>query len=136
MDEAFPSCIPEPQTQRLTLLRALADSLEQAKSALATTTPAKLEFHSARQQELCRQLRSLATGTPAGGQPGTLTRLAEDVQETARRVADLNRKYAALLRRRRRTVDIFCRVLASSGTTYPAPNAVGTGDGLGAKLRG
>jgi len=120
MTQPSPSFIHELLTQRLGLLRALAGSLEQAQASLATTTPETLDRHTARQQELCRQLRSLASGfseprsRPHAG-------LADDLQLAAKRVGDLNRKYAALLRRKRRTVDIFCRVLASSGTTYPAP---------------
>jgi hypothetical protein len=121
MAQPAPSSIHEPQAQRLTLLRALADSLEQAQAGLATTTPATLDQHTAQQWDLCRRLRALSPGPPDGGEAQTHAGLAGDLQQTARRVADLNRKYAALLRRRRRTVDIFCRVLASSGTTYPAP---------------
>jgi hypothetical protein len=115
------SSIPELLAQRLALLGALADSLEEAQAALTTATPAKLDQHTARQRELCRQLCGLASGVPDGGQAQMHSGLANDLQATARRVADLNRKYAALMRRRRRTVDIFCLVLASSGTTYPAP---------------
>jgi hypothetical protein len=120
MAEAFLSP-HERKIQRLELLRQLAGSLDLSQAALATTTPAKLDHHTARQQELCRELRALAHGFPDEAQAQTPSRLADDLQETARRVRDLNRKYAALLRRRQRTVDIFCRVLASSGTTYPAP---------------
>ncbi|MFZ0284596.1 MAG: hypothetical protein WAL32_05155 [Terriglobales bacterium] len=121
MTEPSLSSVHEPSTQRLALLSALADSLEQSQAALATTTPAKLDQHTARQQELCRQLRRLAIRFPEGTRTLIHPRLADDLQQTVGRVRDLNRKYAALLRRRRRTVDIFCRVLASSGTTYPAP---------------
>lgn len=107
--------------QRLALLRQLAGSFELAQGALATTTPANLDHHTARQQELCRELQALAAEFVGGAQAPALSRLANDLQETTRRVANLSRLYGALLRRRRRTVDIFCRVLASSGTTYPAP---------------
>jgi hypothetical protein len=104
-------------TQRLELLRALAESLEQAHAELATTTPQRLDRQSCWQRQLCWQLR-----TPASGFPGEADlQLANEVQGTAQHVAELNRKYAALLRRRRRTVDIFCRVLMNCGTTYPAP---------------
>ena len=125
----------EVLTQRLGLLHLLADSLEQAQAALATATAEKLDHHTARQQELCGQLCSRAAGfselksrTPAG--------LANDLQVAARRVGDLNRLYAALLQRRRRTVDIFCRVLASSGTTYPAPQALFRPHLQGARAKG
>jgi hypothetical protein len=128
MASTSPPFLDELLTRRLGLLRAVADSLEQAQAALATTTPEKLDRHSARQRELCAQLCALATGLPDGPYTRTYAGLANDLQETARRVADLNRKYAALLRRRRRTVDIFCRVLASSGTTYPAPKVLSRAD--------
>ena len=113
--------LPELLIQRLALLRVLADSLERSRVELMTTTPAKLDQQTTRQRELCRQLCALAVEFPVRGYVRTHAGLANDLQETARRVAELNRKYAALLRRKRRTVDIFCRVLASSGTTYPAP---------------
>ena len=45
----------------------------------------------------------------------------EELAEVERKVAQLNRRYDALLRRARRTVDIFCRVLANSALTYPPP---------------
>jgi hypothetical protein len=110
-------------SQRLGLLRQLAESLEQAQSSLATATPAKLDLHSARQRDLCRALSSLGHGPHQEDQVEIDSGLADDLQVLARQVATLNRKYAAQLRRRRRTVDIFCRVLASSGTTYPPPGA-------------
>lgn len=110
-------------SQRLGLLRQLAESLEQAQSSLAAATPAKLDFHTARQRDLCRELHSLEPGFNEKGRVETDSWLADDLREAARQVANLNRKYAAQLRRRRRTVDIFCRVLASSGTTYPPPGA-------------
>jgi hypothetical protein len=120
MTQPSPSFVHELLTERLDLLRALAGSLEQAQASLATATPEKLDQYTARQQELCRQLRSLAAGfSELKSRP--YPALEDDLQATARRVGDLNRKYAALLRRKRRTVDISCRVLASSGTTYPAP---------------
>jgi hypothetical protein len=130
------SPIPEVLTQRLALLRALADSLEEAQAALTTTAPGILDQHTARQRELCRRLRALATGLPDGAKDWTHDGLANDLQETARRVANLSRKYAALLRRRRRTVDIFCRVLASSGTTYPEPKLLSSPDLVGMRPKG
>ena len=123
MAQASPSSIHELVMQGLGLLRALADSLEQAQAALATTTAQGLDQHTARQRELCRELCALAAGAPDELRIPIPARLADDLQAAARRVAVRNRFYGALLRRRRRTVDIFCRVLANSGTTYPAPKA-------------
>lgn len=106
---------------RLELLRALADSLQPAESLRAMASGERLLQHSARQRELCRELHALVERWAGGA--GEAGEGAEDLQEAVRRVRELNRNYAALLRRRRRTVDIFCRVLASAGTTYPAPPA-------------
>ena len=136
MPPTSPFSIHELLIERLALLRALADSLSQAQVALAQTTPQELNQHTARQQELCRQLRSLATGIPGGAPSRMHAGLADDLQLVTRRVGDLNHKYAALLRRWRRTVDIFCRVLASSGTTYPAPKQYFRPDVEGTRSKG
>jgi hypothetical protein len=124
MAQPSPYFIQELLTQRLGLLRALAESLDHAQAALVAITPEKLNCHTAQQRELCRQLRALSTGFRDESSDAIPAGLANHVQQTARLVADLNRRYAALLRRRRRTVDIFCRVLATSGITYPAPRVL------------
>jgi hypothetical protein len=136
MAQASTSPTHELLMQRLELLRALADSLEEAQAGLATTTPERLDQQTARQREICCQLGALAGGVGEEWGIPTDARLADDLQETARRVAELNRFYGALLRRRRRTVDIFCRVLASSGTTYPAPKLVSRPSAKVARLKG
>ncbi|HUI77601.1 MAG TPA: hypothetical protein VLY24_06780 [Bryobacteraceae bacterium] len=128
--------MPELLRRRLGLLRGLADSLEQAQAALAGITPETLDHHTARQRELCRESCALAAAAPVELQIRMPAGLDDDVQVAARRVADLNRFYGALLRRRRRTVDIFCRVLRSSGTTYPAPTPPAHPHGKGIRAKG
>ena len=108
----------------LGLLRTLADSLEEAESALAATSYERLLQNTARHRELCCEVRVLALACQEETRISSHAGLAEDLHAAARRVGELNRKYSALLRHRRRTVDIFCRVLANSGTTYPAPKAL------------
>jgi len=135
MPAASPS-LHEYMNQRLALLGELAGSLELARAALAATTAVKLDSHTVRQQELCRELRTLDRSFFAEAPDSRPSGLADDLQAAVRRVAELNRKYAALLRRRRRTVDIFCRVLASSGTTYPAPKLLFQPSGDGARTKG
>lgn len=106
---------------RVDLLRELADSLERAHAAVEQSDLPQLSSQTARQQELCARLRQLS-----GLRPLTEDRsdaLREELTEVAESVARLTRRYAALLRRARRTVDIFCRVLANSALTYPAPPA-------------
>jgi len=113
--------------ERLARLRELAQSLERAQAALRARDLPGIRRQTALQHDLCARLRQLP-GTPApspkspqvprenGGADGE-----RDLAEAARTVAQLNRSYSALLRRSRRTVDIFCRVLATSALTYPPP---------------
>jgi len=113
--------------ERLARLRELAQSLERAQAALLARDLSGIRRQTALQYELCMRLRQ-PRGNPAqsrtspqlpmGNGDGASER---DLAEAARTVSRLNRNYAALLRRSLRTVDIFCRVLATSALTYPPP---------------
>jgi len=129
-----PDCSPgdEACKARVDLLRELADSLERAHAAVVGSDLSEIKHQTACQQELCARLRQLPaelvrplTSWLPGGQPppvgGRNQVLLEELAEVERKVAQLNRRYEALLRRARRTVDIFCRVLVSSALTYPPP---------------
>jgi hypothetical protein len=120
--------------RRLRLMRELADSLERAQAAVLESDPGQVSAQTTRQRELCAELRRLASElTPeqvpspvkdtAGFMPARARRraLLIELAEVEPQVACLNRAYDALLRRARRTVDIFCRVLANSGATYIPP---------------
>jgi len=134
-------------TQRLALMRELADSLQQVQSAVVRSDLRGIEGHTARQQKLCAALRQLAGEAPApplgdatreesrtritwaklpeAAAPAEVrerwVRLTEDLTAVEMRVSDLNRVYGALLRRAQRTLRIFLRLLASSGNTYTPP---------------
>lgn len=120
---------------RLDLLRQLADSLERAHAAVVRSDLFEITRQTACQQVLCGRLRQLpAEGlrTQPGGLPavrGGNQVLREELAKVERKVAQLNRRYEALLRRARRTVDIFCRVLANSALTYPPPRVQTSGPG-------
>jgi len=122
----------------LVLLRELANSLECAQVAVAESDVRQIKFQTARQRDLCEKLRplrmqpvpcqdlpklarrQLENEKPAGmGERGPA--LAAELAEVEMKVAHLNRSYEALLRRARRTIDIFCRVLANSALTYAPP---------------
>ena len=106
--------------QRLGLLRELAGSLESAQAAVLRSDLAEMNLQTARQHELCAALRPAVGG--GSSVPGERwSRLLRESANMEMRVARLNREYGALLRRARRTVDIFCRVLANSETTYVPP---------------
>jgi hypothetical protein len=114
---------------RIDLLRQLAHSLELGQAAVVGSDLGEITRQTAQQRELCAKLRQLPADpvrTQASGFPGALVRdrneaWGEELAAVATKVALLNRRYEALLRRARRTVDIFCRVLAHSALTYPSP---------------
>jgi hypothetical protein len=129
--------------RRLTLMRELASSLERAYAAVAKADLGAMSSETANEETLCEQLcqiiprlpQSLSTATEARktrtgpeqlpeGPSSACERwsiLLRHLKDVETRIAQLNRAYGALLRRARRTVDIFCRVLAHSGITYPSP---------------
>ena len=120
-----PSSAYELLEQQLTLWRSLAVSLEHARKAVLQSNLEVLRFQTARQQEICEGLRRLEKSKPLGGHPippGERRKsLEEELQRVEAQVAHLNLAYGALLRRARRTVGIFCRVLASAAVTYTPP---------------
>lgn len=110
MDGTLPATL-DAQRLRLALLRELGQSLAKSQSAVLSFDLERFESETVRQTGLCRELARL-----------------EKVQSAEQRAAEAGlryqvRLYAALLRRVRRTVEIFCRVLSSSGVTYSVPGA-------------
>jgi hypothetical protein len=144
MDENLSSA-NEFLERQIALMRELAGSLERAQVALFNSDVAQVGVQTILQQRLCEELQQLAGKfslkpsfpahmiTPTHqANVATLDPFAErqrfllsELREIGKQVEGLNRHYSALLRRARRTVDIFCRVLANSGITYlpPSPQA-------------
>jgi len=127
--DAEPSANNEPWTACVRWLEELGDSLERAHAAVVGSDLAEIRRQTARQEKLCGKLRqhrrepAVAPASPVpGGRAGRVV-MPEELAAVESRVADLNRRYEALLRRARRTIDIFCRVLANSALTYPPPRA-------------
>ena len=139
MDQAL-SSTNEALEKQIMLLRELVGSLERAQAAVLSSDAGYLNIQTLKQHALCGELRrwgseppllasshaQLVASTEAAATP--MDPLAEhprsllaELGELGKRAERLNREYAALLRRARRTVDIFCRVLASSGITYVPP---------------
>jgi hypothetical protein len=127
-------------------MRELANSLEQVQPAVVRSDLRGIEGHTARQRELCqtlRQLESEAQALPLRNRIADRSRnqkiwarpddavcpqvrqrwktLAQELTQVETQVAQLNRVYAALLRRVQRTLQIFVRVLESSANTYVPP---------------
>ena len=132
MDQRRPT---GPIEVRLALLQELAQSLSCAQLAIVRSDFGEIKTQTARQLDLCLRLRAHGVPPPdllntqksrreteTRDRPGECSdALAKQLGEMEIRVARLNRSYAALLRRARRTVDIFCRVLTDSAATYAPP---------------
>ena len=124
--DAEPSDHNEPWTARVRCLEELGDSLKRAHAAVVGSDLAEIRRQTARQEELCGKLRRFRRDPPAvipARARAPDVAMLEKLAAVESRVADLNRRYEALLRRARRTVDIFCRILANSALTYPPPRA-------------
>lgn len=115
----------QPLEQRLRLLRQLASSLECARAAVLGSDLVELTLQTARQRELCAALRQVE-GEASVAPRERWNRLRQESAQMEKRVSHLNREYGALLARARRTVDIFCRVLANSEITYLPPKREST----------
>jgi flagellar biosynthesis/type III secretory pathway chaperone len=107
--------------RRLGQMRELAGVIEQAQVAVVMRDLRGIERLTARQQELCNLLRAREAQTTFGCHSQRQSVSPDELVAAAKQVRDLNRAHAALLRRVRRTVNIFCRVLASSAVTYAPP---------------
>jgi hypothetical protein len=126
--------------QRIGLMRELGHSLEQARAAILNSDLAELGAQTMRQSELCERWRLLVSKLSVDLSPPPTCAVPKshgaadpsnhserrrallvELAEVEARVNNLNLAYGALLRRARRTVDIFCRVLANSGVTYAQP---------------
>jgi len=138
-----PSSANDFLERQVTLMRELASSLERAQAAVLNSDVVQVGAQTILQQKLCAELQQLAG--KISPEHSSLARmvmpahpsdaatlypsaqrqqsLLTEVREAGNRVEGLNRDYAALLRRARRTVDIFCRVLANSGVTYLPPRS-------------
>src|ERR1700733_1010224 len=127
MDQEIMAAI-EWGNQRLDLLRELASSLQLAQAAVVRSDLRGVDSQTERQRELCDVLRQLGSAAfllpeSAGGRsrkqntqaqlaeiglaPGVGQRwqvLAQDLRQVEMQVDQLNRVYAALLRRAQRTL--------------------------------
>jgi flagellar biosynthesis/type III secretory pathway chaperone len=133
--------------RRLALMRELTVSLDQAQSTVVRSDLAGINGYTMRQGEICEALRQLefealqhppcttvtsrSRNHKVGMQlPGDTISpliqqrwkmLAQELNQVEMRANHLNQVYGALLRRARRTVQIFNRVLESSAITYAPP---------------
>jgi hypothetical protein len=122
----------EQRKPRIALLYELAAAFEDAQPAMVRCDIQKIQQHAARQHQLCRALLRLHENGPQAPAAGRAQQdedlLALELEAMQARVRHLGRVQAALLRRSRRAMQIFARLLASSAVTY-APPAASAEDG-------
>lgn len=118
--------------KRLSLLRELAVTLAEAQTAVLRSDLGEIKRCTQEQQHICAALRQIENRSALSddGQRAESELSGEEliaqVQQAAARARHLNRIYLALLRRARRTVDVFCHVLAASAITYAPPRPTQT----------
>lgn len=111
---------------RLELMKRLANSLEQAAGALLQPDLARLHVLSSEQQQICRELLGENSQPSRDEWSQCRHELLREIRQAEAAVHKLNKVYGALLRRSRRTLDIFARAVLSSQPTY-APDSNGEG---------
>jgi hypothetical protein len=133
--------------RRLATLRMLAADLDESRSAYVTLDLRAMHQHTARQENLCSEIRMLDTelqnmkdrlrGLAAAGEmPATLGELEAQLDPMSARqlhlllgglkaiqvdVRRLSRVHSELLRRSRRSVNVLLNFLAHYSGTYPVP---------------
>ncbi len=116
------------------VMQELAASLNRACQAVVQSDLERLKFETGRQRNLTLGLATLIDSVKPiskAAEVGNVDQVAfggregnswsEQLRELEGRVQTLNRDYAILLRRARRTVDIFCRLLNDSSVVYSPP---------------
>ena len=119
---------------QLSLLDALAQSLNESQAALLAADLAGFEAHTRQQWQLCQALQREKIG-PAPVSRDAETRsgqsshsvhsaqrldLESQVRIMENRVRQLNRVHACLLRRAQKSLAVFRHILASQSATYVA----------------
>jgi len=120
----------EQLTIRLSILHDLVDALLKAQSAIALSDLQNMELHIAQQRRLCHALMDLGTLSPQPSVAPVLrwNKLVLELKETEHYALHLGRVQSALLRRTRRGLDLFSRLLASTALTY-TPSMIAPGMG-------
>jgi len=102
-------------TERLARLRALSQQLSSAISAIERNDLVQLQSSVAAQESLCCEL----TGVPWPLSPlATESALLDGIRATQMELAQLNRVYAAVLRRAQRSAALMTAVYRSFGQGY------------------
>lgn len=114
------SSLAELLEHRLILMYELARSLERSHAAVLQSDIEQICAQTFQQQRICSELHRIGR-TEGAGKVCKHPQLAAKLRQIENEITRLNLIYAALLRRARRTLDIFCRVLKNSDITYVAP---------------
>jgi hypothetical protein len=120
----------QEQLEHLAQVHALAQAVSSAISAIEKNDLQKFEIHLAAQESICNRLSG-----PRWMLPSTATRegvdgesldaqLLQEIRQAYVALAQLNRVYAALLKRARRSVELIIALYRSHGEGYdrgPSP---------------
>ena len=129
--------------RRIRVLQQLASSLATAQAAVLHHDLNGIDLENTSQREICEALQqweaeAVTSGCAIGEAPLGRTlqldippaspalqerwrTLARELAQVETKVRELGRVHAAMLRRARRTIEIFARAFASSAATYSPP---------------
>jgi hypothetical protein len=101
-------------------VRALSREIESALAAIENNDLSRLQFHIAAQEELCHELLPVAHGSVSsthGNEPGARTP-DQEMRQAYKELAQLNRIYAAVLKRARKTAALMAAIYRAHRQGY------------------
>ena len=117
--------------RRLQLMQEIAVALERGLVPMASLDLRHIEQETAHQMQVCsdfkrlnEQMRSLASdhaGLEGANSADSRRRMIDECRKVEAKVRELNRAYAALLRRAWQSLNIASNLLANQAITYEQP---------------
>ncbi len=108
------------QLQRLSQVRALSREIKSALAAIGSNDLTQLQFHIAAQEKLCHELLPISDGPASsshGNEPAAHTP-DQEIRQAYKELAQLNRIYAAVLKRARKTVALTAAIYRAHRQGY------------------
>ena len=110
--------------ERLAQVHALLQAVASAISAIEKNDLRQFESHLAVQETICNQLSATKWTPPSAATAGAVSgenpdaQLLQEIRQAHVALAQLNRVYAALLKRARRSVELLAALYRSHGEGY------------------
>jgi hypothetical protein len=119
------------QLEHLAQVQALSQAIASAILAIEKNDLGQLEIHLAAQETICNRLSGTKVSVPRTAKPNTVANddpealLLQEFRQAHMTLAQLNRVYAALLKRARRSVGLIAALYRSQSAGYDRDPAAG-----------